>query len=112
MASYKLWNKTDTIYTPSGAEFSATEMLTTHKWAKNPNAKVIISNAVINGGVFMEFEQTKETYKKMGATITDTMTDNEVLEAIENFEANPPEAEPTAEERIAAQLEFQSMMME
>jgi hypothetical protein len=39
------------------------------------------------------------------------MTDQEVLDAISDWEENPPEPEPTAEERIAAMLEFQSMMM-
>ena len=52
----------------------------------------------------MEFEATKEHYKRLGVPITDDMTDQEVLDAISYWEENPPEPEPTAEERIAAML--------
>ena len=55
----------------------------------------------------MEFNSAKEHYKRMGAAISDEMTDAEVLAAMENFEDNPPGAdEPTVEERTAAALEF------
>src|SRR5690606_39863332 len=67
----------------------------------------IICDAPISMGVFMEFEATKEHYKRLGVPITDDMTDQEVLDAISYWEENPPEPEPTAEERIAAMLEFQ-----
>ena len=79
--------------------------------ASLPNTKYIICDAPISMGVFMEFEATKEHYKRLGVPITDDMTDQEVLDAISCWEENPPEPAPTAEERIAAILEFQSMMM-
>ena len=59
----------------------------------------------------MEFNQAVELYKKSGANITDLMDDNEILSAIEDFEDNPPPAEPSVEERIAAALEYQNAMM-
>lgn len=44
--------------------------------------------------------------------IEEGLSDNEALKAIEDIiNAPTPEPEPTAEERIASALEFQSMMM-
>jgi hypothetical protein len=59
----------------------------------------------------MEFTQTKEAYKALGVEITDDMTDQEVLDAISYFEENPPEPEPSAEERIAAAMEYQNLFI-
>jgi len=105
---YKIWNKTEDLYTPSGAKFTAAGV-----FAKNPLAKVadfIICDMPINMGVFMEFTQTKATYKQMGVPITDEMTKQEVLDAISYFEENPPTPEPTADERIAAAMEYDNLM--
>ena len=106
---YKIWNKQDSLTTPTGKEFTAEEILAKYKWAAKPNAKVIICDSVIEMGVFLEFEQTKAMYKKRGAAITDDMTDDEVLAAITEFEENPPEPEASTEERTAAALEFIAM---
>ena len=117
MSKYKIWDKKSDIFTPGREattgknQFTAEEWLERYAWAKNPDAKMIISAGAINGAVAMEFNATKEIYAKRGAKITDDMTDEEVLAAIEDFEDNPPEADvPTAEERIAASLEAQVMM--
>ena len=110
MARYQIWNKTDDIYTPSGHHFTAAEWSERYSWINIPGAKMIITTGVINGGAAMEFETTKARYKNQGAAITDDMTDEEVLAAIEQFEDNPPGAdEPTVEERTAAALEFLAM---
>lgn len=107
---YQIWNKTDDIYTPSGAHFTAQAWADRYPWVKIPSAKMIITTGVINGGTTMEFEATKEVYRRNGATITNDMTDMEVLQAMENFEDNPPAAdEPSTEERTAAALEFLAM---
>ena len=107
--SYKFWDKTSSLIAPTGKEFTAEELLEQFAWAKRPNAKVIICDGVIELGVFMEFEQTKRNYMRLGANITDDMTDEEVLAAIADFEENPPTASPTVEERTAAALEFIAM---
>ncbi|MDE6591107.1 MAG: hypothetical protein K2K53_12360, partial [Oscillospiraceae bacterium] len=79
-------------------------------WVKIPGSKMIITAGLINGGAAMEFEAAKEAYVRQGAPITDGMTDDEVLAAIEYFEDNPPRSdEPTVEERTAAALEFLAM---
>lgn len=68
---------------------------------------MIITAGIINGGAAMEFEATRAAYLKLGAALNDSMTDDEVLAAIEAFEDNPPRSdEPSVEERTAAALEF------
>ncbi len=106
---YQIWNKTDDIITPSGAQFSAIEWANRYPWAKLPGVKMVITSGPINGGCAMEYAATVEHYKKAGAAITDGMTDSEVLAAIEYFEDNPPDTGPSVEERTAAALEFLAM---
>jgi hypothetical protein len=103
---YKIWNKTDTLFAPSGEKFTAAQILAKYPLAEVPGVKFIICDAPISMGVFMEFEQTKMAYKQMGANIQDGQTVQEVLDAISDFEENPPSAGPSVEERTAAALEF------
>lgn len=116
MARYKMWDKVSDIYTIGKDEkgrnvWPASEYIAKNApWAGNQNVKVIVGGGVINGTVFMEFEATKEHYIKAGAAISDSMSDEEVLAAIEEFEDSPPKGEPTAEERIAAAMEYQNLM--
>jgi len=106
-ARYQIWNGTDDIYTPSGTKFTAAEWAAKYPFIKIPGAKMIITSGIINGGCAMEFTATVAEYKRRGAEITDGMTDEEILAAIEAYEDNPPGAdEPTVEERTAAALEF------
>lgn len=112
---FQIWNKTDDIYTQGGgvngggAHFTAEQWADRYPWIKQPGAKMIITAGPINGGCVLEFEATKKRYKDMGAAITDGMTDDEVLAAIEAFEDNPPDPGPSVEERTAAALEFLAM---
>ena len=109
MARYQIWDGTSDIYTPSGEKNSPEEWAARYPWVKIPGTRMIITAGVINGGAAMEFSATKESYKRMGANITDGMTDEEVLAAIEDFEINPPDPGPSVEERTAAALEFLAM---
>jgi hypothetical protein len=114
MARYKIWDKLEPIYTlgrdaaTGKSEWTAAEYIDYHaSWAANPNIKIVVGGGAINGTVFMEFEQTKEHYKRMGCVLTDAMTDAEVLSAIEYFEDHPPTSGiPSAADRTAAALEF------
>ena len=106
---YQIWNKTDSIITPSGAQFTAQEWADRYPWAKLPGVKMVITAGPINGGCALEYAATVAHYKKAGAAITDDMTDEEVLSAIEDFEDNPPDPGPSVEERTAAALEFLAM---
>ncbi len=107
---YKVWNGIDNLITPVGEVLTPEQVKAKYPMAGLPGMKFIVCDAPISMGVFMEFEQTKQTYKQMGVPITDDMTDQEVLDAISYFEENPPETEPSAEERIAAAMEFQNLM--
>ena len=110
MSRYKIWDKNETIYTPSGEEFTKEQWLARYKWANNPSAKMIIGAGVINGTVAMEFNATVEHYKKRGCVIDEaTMTDEQILQAIEDFEDTPQEPEPDTTERMVALEEFKTM---
>ena len=116
MARYAIWDKKSDIYTPGAdqngiSHWTAEDYIASHaSWAAIPTVKVIIGGGPINGTCFMEYSATVNYYKRQGVKITDDMTDEEVLAAIEEFEDTPPVIEPSAEERIAATLEYQMMM--
>lgn len=110
MKRYQIWNGTDSIITPSGAQFSAQEWANKFPWVKAPGAKMIITTGPINGGCAEYFDGFVDMRKRQGAAITDDMTDEEILAAIEDWEDNPPVSnEPSVEERTAAALEFLAM---
>jgi len=111
MAKYKIWDKETSLVTPIGEVLTPEQVFARYPASSLADMKYVVCDAPISMAVFMEFEATKEHYKRLGVPITDEMADQEVLDAISAWEENPPEPEPTAEERIAAMLEFQSMMM-
>lgn len=108
---YKIWDKQTTLVTPVGEVLTPTQVIQRYPAAAVDGMKYVIADQATSMAVFMELEATKEHYKRLGVPITDGMTDQEVLEAITHWEENPPEPEPTAEERIAAAMEFQNIMM-
>jgi hypothetical protein len=103
---YKIWNKTDNLYTPAGTMFTPNEIKEQYPLSFVSGVKYIICDAPINMGVFMEFTQTRDMYKNMGADIASNMSDQQVLDAITEFENRPQEIGPSVEERTAAALEF------
>ena len=107
---YKIWNKTDNLVTPTMKVLTPQEVFEQFPASQLPNFKFIICDNPVSMGVFMEFESTKEHYKKLGADIGDDMTDEEVLQAITDFEEKPQSSEPTPEERLASMKEFEVMM--
>ena len=108
---YKIWNKQDSLVTPIGEVLTAEEVMNRYPASRIEDSKWIICDSFYSLGVFMEFTQTKEAYKALGVEITDDMTDQEVLDAISYFEENPPAPEPSAEERIAAAMEYQNLFI-
>lgn len=112
MSKYKIWDKQSTIYTLVGETISPEQWIERYPWAAINGVKMIVGGGVINGAVAMEFGATVDMYRKMGCDFSACVTDQDFLDAIEDFEDNPPvSTEPTTEERIASALEFQSMMM-
>lgn len=116
MSKYKMWDKTSDIYTlgrdkeTGKAHFTAQEYIERFApWAAQPNAKIIVGGGVVNGTCFLEFDSFVSQYEKMGCDFSGCETDDDVLAKIEEFENTPVENAPTAEERIAAALEFQAL---
>lgn len=107
---YKIWNKTENLVTPTMKVLTPQDVFEQYPAASLPNFKFIVCDAPISMSVFMEFENTKSQYKNLGAEIEDSMTDEEVLNAITEFEERPQSTEPTPEERLASMKEFEIMM--
>lgn len=113
---YAIWDKTSDIYTlgtdPNTGKnhYTASEYIQTFApWAAKDGVNIIVGSGVINGTCFMEFDATKESYVRRGADFSKCTTPEEVLTAIEAFEDKPADTSPTAEERIAAALEYQTV---
>lgn len=111
MSRYKIWDKKETIYTPVGGANTPEQWIEKYPWAGLPNAKVVISDGLINGGFCGELSQMQRMYAEQGVVFTDDMTDEEILSAIEDFQLHPPGYDqPTVEERTAAALEAQVLL--
>lgn len=135
MARYKFWDKAETLYTPGvvngkGSYTAAEAIATFMPWAENPLAKVIISNAVINGGVMMSFDTVKanalrdiakreETADPVWAAYAQrnsyepgtvgSVNDDTMLTIIEWLEENPPAGPDASEDLIAATEPFRDI---
>lgn len=111
MARYRIWDKKSTIITPIGEQLTPAEWLARYPWAGIEGVKMVISGSVINGACAFVFNDMIDRYTRMGCDFSDCTTDEEKLTAIEAFEDTPQVAEtaPTAEERIAAALEYQNL---
>lgn len=111
MSRYKIWDKQETIYAPVGEPNTPEQWIAKYPWAGLPNAKVVISDGLINGGFCGELSQMQKMYAEQGVEFTDDMTDEEILAAIEDFQLHPPGYDqPTVEERTAAALEAQVLL--
>ena len=110
---YAIWNKRDMIITPIGEVLSAEQWIARYPVAGVPTITVVCSAGEINGGYFGTLGQMKQMAEAQGCDFSECKTNEEILETIEAFEdyLNTPKenTEPTAEERIAAALEYQVM---
>ena len=112
MARYQIWDKTSRVITPVG------EVLTPEQWIKRyPMAgldeiKFVIAGGTINGAFAGELTSMMDMYTRHGCVFAEGMTDEEILATIEAFEDAQAVADASAisaEERIAAALEYQVM---
>ena len=114
MARYQIWDRNSNIYTYVGEVLTPEQWAARYPWINIPGAKMIIGGGKINGSLCEEYDSFVARAKRLGVDITDDMTDEEVLAAIEAFEDNPPPqgdvTESSAEERIAAALELANTM--
>lgn len=111
MKRYSIWNKKDEIITPIGEIFTAEQWIERYPVAGLDRITVVCSAGEINGGFFGTLGQMKQMYAGMGADFSNCTNDEEVLNVIETFEdsQNIVDDSPTANERIAAALEYQVM---
>lgn len=111
MKRYAIWDKVSPIITPVG------EVLTAEKWIERypvagvPSITVVCGAGEINGAFFGTLGQMVQMYAAQGADFSACITNEDKLDVIEAFEdaMNAPSNEATAEERIAAALEYQVM---
>lgn len=114
MKRYEIWNKKDPIITPIGEVLSAEQWIARYPVAGVSSIIVVCGAGEINGSFFGTLGQMVQMYEAQGADFSSCETNEDKLEVIEAFEdmMNAPSNEATAEERIAAALEYQNLMAE
>lgn len=110
MSKYKFWNKQDPICFLTGRMLTAEQFIADKPVFGLDSIKVVVNGEGLNGAFIQEFSSLKATYAQAGCSF-EGLTDEEALDAIEAFEnqLNELAQEPTAEERIAAALEYQNL---
>ena len=117
---YCIWDKTSNVYTPSGNMYTAEEWINKYKWINIPGMIPVMSAGNINGAMIADLASMKKNAIAQGCTFTDGMTDEQVLETIEAWENQKSEeakiaaqeaaATPSADERIAAAMEYANLL--
>lgn len=109
---YQIWDKTSNIYTPVGEELTPEVWKSRYKWINNPITVPVVASGIFNGAFCGELSQMKAMCENQGAVFEEGLSNEELLQAIENFEdyLNTPSEEVSTDERIAAALEAQVMM--
>jgi hypothetical protein len=110
---YAIWDKQTPIITPIGEVLTAEQWIQRYPVAGLDSITVICGAGEINGSFFGTLGQMVQMYENQGIDFSTCTTAEEKLEAIEAFEEakskRAERTEPTAEERIAAALEYQVM---
>ncbi len=108
---YAIWNKQDPVITPIGEVLTAEQWKERYPVAGVPSIKVVCAAGEMNGAFFGTLGQMVDMYEKQGCDFSACVTDEDKLSVIEAFEdeMNQPDDTPSAEERIAAAMEYQVM---
>lgn len=111
MKRYAIWDRRTPIITPTGKVFSPDQWMTKYPVAAASDAPIVCSAGEVNGAFFGVLGHMVQMYAAQGADFSACTTPEEQLAVIETFEdaLNAGSNEPTAEERIAAALEYQIM---
>jgi hypothetical protein len=112
MAKYKIWDRKETIKTYTGRKFTAEEWMDRHPVLRLAGIVPVCGGGEINGSFMGTLGSMVEGAERKGCDFSDCATDEEKLARIEEFESRPKERAVTAEERIAAALEYQNAMAE
>ena len=109
---YAIWDKQTTIITPIFEVLTPEQWMERYPVAAIPTITVVCGAGEINGSFFGTLGQMVQMYEAQGADFSACVSDEDKLQVIEDFEdaMNAPSTDPSAEERIAAALEYQNMM--
>lgn len=109
---YAIWDKISDIYTPVGSKLTAEEWIAQYGWINAPGAVPVIAAGPINGALIDELGQMKARCVQRGATFDEGLSNEQLLDAIEAWEDSQvgTERPASAEERIAAALEYQNLL--
>ena len=109
---YAIWDKQSQIITPIGEVLTPAQWIDRYPIAGLETVTVVCAEGEINGAFFGTLGQMVQMFEAQGADFSEATTDIEKLEVIEAFEdaINAPSDESTAEERIAAALEYNNML--
>lgn len=110
MKRYAIWDKVSPIITPIGEVLSPEQWIARYPVAGVPSITVICGAGEINGAFFGTLGQMVQMYEDK-VDFSECETDEDKLAVIEAFEdaMNAHNNEASAEERIAAALEYQVM---
>lgn len=111
LRKYKIWDKQENVFTYIGENLTPEQWIDRYPVINVPGVVPVVAAGDINGGFFGTLRDMKRNAETAGAVFSEELTDEELLEAIEDFEdeLNTPDLTPSAEERTAAALEFLAM---
>ena len=111
MKRYAIWDKKSPIITPIGEVLTPEQWISRYPVADLASITVVCGAGEINGAFFGTLGQMVQMYEAQGADFSACETAEDKLAVIEAFEdaMNAPSNEASAEERIAAALEYQVM---
>lgn len=116
MKRYAIWDKKTQIITPTFEIFTPEQWIEKYPVAKLDSVTVVCAAGEINGAFFGTLNQLKQMYEQRGCDFSDCKTNEEILLVIEAFDdlmraqAQEVKEQPSAEERIAAALEYQNLL--
>lgn len=105
---YQIWDEKSPVYTFFNKVYAPRPMDSYVSLIENSGAVPIVSAGVINGAFCGELNQMKINCKTQGAVFEEGLSNQELLDAIEEFEST--EASPTQEQRIST-LESENLSL-
>lgn len=111
---YVIWDEVSQVITPIGEVLTAEQWMDRYPMARLDGLQLVVAGGQINGAFCGVYSEMVDMYERQGCDFTGCETQQDHLDAIEAFEdaRNTPTNEPSAEERIAAALEYQNLMAE
>lgn len=108
---YQIWDKKTPVACYTGAVYTPEQWIEKHPIIDAPGIVPVMEAGEVQGGFFGTLSQLKRNAELLGAEFSPDLTDEELLQAIEDFddELNTPDTTPTTEERTAAALELLAM---